>query len=177
MTRWHFDPDHTVAAFAVQHLTIAKVRGQFNQVSGTLTFDPGNPAATGLEVTIDVAGLYSGIKKRDVHLVSPDFFDAVNSPEISFRSTGCTMSGRRGRLSGELTIRGISHPVTLEIELTEPLKLPADFGGETTLGLSARTIINREDFGLVWNIPLGDGKILVGKEVEITLDGEADLEE
>jgi polyisoprenoid-binding protein YceI len=87
------------------------------------------------------------------------------------------MSGRSGRLSGELTIRGISHPVTLEIELTEPLKLPADFGGETTLGLSARTTINREDFGLVWNIPLGDGKILVGKEVEITLDGEADLEE
>ncbi|HSH12794.1 MAG TPA: YceI family protein [Desulfurivibrionaceae bacterium] len=177
MAKWHFDPDHTVAAFAVQHLALAKVRGQFNKVGGTLTFDPANPAGTGLEVAIDVSSLYSGIKKRDVHLVSPDFFDAVNHPEITFRSTGSAMTGRRGQLTGELTIRGVSRPVTLQIELTEPLKLPADFGGETTLGLSARATINREDFGILWNVPLGDGRMLVGKEVEITFDGEVDMEE
>jgi len=177
MAKWHFDPDHTVAAFGVQHLAIAKVRGQFNKVSGILTYDPANPAATGLEVTIDVASLYTGIRKRDVHLVSPDFFDAVNYPEITFSSTGCAMTGRTGRLTGDLTIRGITRPATLAIELTEPIKLPEDFGGETTLGLSARTVINREDFGIVWNMPLGDGNVLVGREVEITLDGEADLAE
>ncbi len=177
MAKWHFDPDHTVAAFAVQHLTIAKVRGQFNKISGTLTYDPAKPAETGLEVTIDVSSLYTGIKKRDVHLVSPDFFDAVNNPEITFRSTGCIMTGRRGQLTGELTIRGNTRPVTLEIELTEPLKLAADFGGETTIGLSARTVINREDFGLVWNVPLGNGQVMVGREAEISLDGEADMEE
>jgi len=177
MAKWHFDPDHTVAAFGVQHLGIAKVRGQFNKVSGTLTYDPNNPAATGLEVTIDVSSLYTGIRKRDIHLVSPDFFDAVNNPEITFRSTGCAMTGRSGQLTGDLTIRGTTHSATLAIELTEPIKLPEDFGGETTLGLSARTIINREDFGLAWNVSLGDGSVMVGREVEITLDGEADLEE
>lgn len=175
MANWHFDPDHTVAAFAVQHLTIAKVRGQFNQVSGSLRYDPARPDATGLEVTITVASLYSGIKKRDVHLVSPDFFDAVQHPEITFRSTACAMTGRRGQLSGDLTIRGVSRPVTLAIELSEPLRLPADFGGETSLGLAARTTIKRGEFGLDWNIPLGDGRMLVGEEVEITLDGEVDL--
>jgi polyisoprenoid-binding protein YceI len=177
MAEWHFDPDHTVAAFAVRHLTIAKVRGQFNKVSGTLTFDPANPAETGLEITVDVASLYTGIGKRDVHLFSPDFFDAVNHPEIIFRGTGSTMSGRRGVLSGELKIRGVGRPASLEIELSEALKLPADFGGETTLGLAARTTINREDFGLLWNLPLADGGVLVGTEVEITLDGEVDLAE
>jgi len=177
MAEWHFDPDHTVAAFAVHHMAIARVRGQFNKVSGTLTYDPADPNATGLELTVDVSSLYTGIGKRDVHLVSPDFFDAVNNPEIAFSSTGCAMSGRTGQLTGKLTIRDATRPVTLEIVLTEPLKLPEDFGGETTIGLSARTVINREDFGLVWNMPLGEGRLLVGTEVEIRLDGEADLVE
>lgn len=87
------------------------------------------------------------------------------------------MTGRGGQLTGELTIRGLSRPATMAIELTEPLRLPADFGGETTLGLSARTTINREDFGMVWNIPLSDEGGVVGREVEITLDGEMDMEE
>jgi len=172
---WHLDPDHTVAAFAVQHLTIAKVRGQFNKVSGILTFDPAKPAGTGLTVTIDVIGLYTGIKKRDIHLASPDFFDVLNQPTITFRSTDCAMAGRRGRLTGELTIRGTSRPIILEVQLTEPIKVPAELGGETTLGLAARTTINREDFGLNWNFPLGAGRLGIAKEVEITLDGEADL--
>lgn len=177
MAKWNFDPDHTVAAFAIRHLTIAKVRGQFNKIGGSLAYDPATGAITDLQVTIDVSSLHTGIKKRDIHLVSPDFFDAVKNPEIIFRSTGCAVTNNRGLINGELTVRGASRPVVLEVTLTGPVKLPADFGGETTIGLAARTTINREEFGLDWNVPLGDSRVMIAKEVEITLDGEADLEE
>jgi polyisoprenoid-binding protein YceI len=177
MANWTFDPDHTVAAFAIQHLTIAKVRGQFNKVGGFMSYDPATGVIHDLQVTIDISSLHTGIKKRDIHLVSPDFFDAVKNPEITFRSTGCEVTSNRGRISGELTIRGISRPVVLEVTVTGPVKLPADFGGETTIGLAARTTINREEFGLDWNVALDGGAVMIAKEVEITLDGEADLEE
>jgi polyisoprenoid-binding protein YceI len=177
MAKWNLDPDHTVAAFAIQHLTIAKVRGQFNKINGSLDYDQATGALTGLRVAIDLSSLHTGIKKRDIHLVSPDFFDAVKNPEITFRSTECAVTGNRGRIEGELTVRTVTRPVTLEVVISGPIKLPADFGGETTVGLAARAIINREDFGLDWNVPLADLGVMIASEVEITLDGEADLAE
>lgn len=177
MVTWRLDPDHTVATFSVLHLTIAKVRGQFNRVTGSLAYSPTSGAITDLQVTIEVASLHTGIRKRDVHLVSPDFFSAVENPEITFRSTACEVRENRGWITGDLTIRGITRPVALEVTLTGPLKLPADLGGETTLGLSARTIINREEFGLTWNVPLDNGAVMIAREVAITLDGEADRSE
>lgn len=177
MAKWNLDPDHTVAAFAIQHLGIAKVRGQFNKISGTLGYDQATGAITDLQMTIDLTSLHSGIRKRDIHLVSPDFFDAVKNPEITFRSTACAVTANRGRIDGELTVRTVSRPVTLAVTITGPIRLPADFGGETTVGLAARTTINREEFGLDWNVPLADGGLMIAREVEITLDGEADLAE
>ncbi|MFZ5796969.1 MAG: YceI family protein [Thermodesulfobacteriota bacterium] len=175
MQKWSIDPDHTVAAFCVRHLMIANVRGQFNRISGTVHFDPLNAIGLSLEAEIDVAGIYTGIGKRDDHLRSPDFFDAERLPTITFRSTGYEPTGKTtGRLAGRLTIHGIPREIILDVTLSGPVTAPAEIGGETTLALSARTSLNREDFGMTWNVPFGDGGVVVGREVEIHLDIEAD---
>jgi len=178
MAKWKIDPDHSVAAFAIRHLMLVSVRGQFNNVTGTITFDPKDPPASSVEASINMASITTGIRKRDDHLLSPDFFDAANHPAITFRSTGVEDKGsNRGKVKGDLTMRGITRPVVLDVEFFGPVKVPDDFGGETTIGFSARTKINRQDFDVKWNVPLADGGIMVGDEVEINLDIEADLEE
>jgi polyisoprenoid-binding protein YceI len=178
MAKWKIDPDHSVAAFAIRHLMLVSVRGQFSNVTGAITFDPKDPAASSVEASIEMASLTTGIRKRDDHLLSPDFFDAANHPTITFRSTGIEVKeNSRGKVKGDLTIHGITRPVILDVEFFGPVKVPEDFGGETTMGFSARTAINRQDFNVKWNVPLEGGGIMVGDEVEITLDVEADLEE
>ncbi|MCL7488899.1 MAG: YceI family protein [Desulfobulbaceae bacterium] len=176
MMKWNIDPDHSVAAFNVVHLTIARVRGQFNKLSGTLQFSSSDKSDLSLEVVIDAAGIYTGILQRDEHLSSPDFFDVATFPTIRFRSTDIETEGRnQAKLTGQLTIHGISRQVTLDAFFTGPVSSPEDLGGETAMGLSARTLINREDFGMTWNVPLPGGAVMVGREIEILLDIEADL--
>ncbi len=178
MAKWIIDPDHSVAAFAIRHLMVANVRGQFNNVTGTIEFDPKRPGNSSVTASIEVASLTTGIRKRDDHVLSPDFFDAEKFPEITFRSTKIEITGdNTGKVEGDLTIRGITHPATLSVEFFGPVKVPEDFGGETTIGFSAQTRINREDFNVMWNVPLEGGGVMVGNEVEIALDVEADLEE
>jgi polyisoprenoid-binding protein YceI len=178
MTTWNIDPDHAVAAFKVRHLMIANVRGQFNAIHGTVHFNPEDPGSLALEARVEVAGIYTGIRKRDEHLRSPDFFDADTFPDIFFHSTEFTsLKENRGRLAGELIIHGITRPVTLETLISGPVRSPAEIGGETTLGLAAATAINRYDFGMTWNIPLSAAELAIGREIEILLDIEADLEE
>ena len=173
MAKWIIDPDHSVAAFSVRHLTVAVVHGQFNSISGTVSFDPQNPASLSLEAAIDVAGLYTGISKRDEHLRSPDFFDLARFPAITFRSTG--FAGGTGKLTGQVTLHGSTRQVILETTISGPVRSPEEIGGETTIGISARTVLNREDFGMTWNLPLAGGGVAVGKEIEISLEIEADL--
>lgn len=178
MTKWTIDPDHSVAAFRVRHLMIADVRGQFNKISGTVHFDPADPAGLSMEAVIDVAGIYTGIGKRDEHLRSPDFFDAEKIPAITFRSSGFDFAGgHQGRLAGQLTVHGITRLVTLDVTFSGPVTGPVEIGGETSLGLSARTLLNREDFGMTWNVPFGDGGVVVGREIDVYLEIEADLAE
>lgn len=176
MARWIIDPDHSVAAFSVRHLMIARVHGQFNRLAGTMLFDNEKQSGFSLELIIDAAGIYTGIAKRDDHLRSPDFFDVAKFPTLTFRSTGFeARENYQALVTGDLTIHGVARAVKLEAEFSGPVKTPEDLGGEMTIGLSAATTINREDFGIVWNVPLqGDG-VMVGRDIDISLEIEADL--
>jgi polyisoprenoid-binding protein YceI len=176
MAQWTIDPDHSVAAFVVSHFMVCDVHGQFNKVSGSISFDPAAPENASLEVTIEVAGVYTGIQKRDDHLRSPDFFDAAAYPVMTFTSTGVKgRGGDRYTVTGNLTIRGVTRQVVLEAESRGPVKSP--FGGETTIGFTATTAIDRTDYGVSWNEIMEGGGVVAGKLVSITLNVEADMVE
>ncbi|MDW7774535.1 MAG: YceI family protein [Desulfobulbaceae bacterium] len=177
MKTWRIDPDHSVAAFTVRHLTVAKVHGQFNTISGMVNYDSADQAGFSLEAVIDTAGIYTGINKRDDHLRSPDFFDVTKFPAITFHSTGfAAREDNRGNITGQLTVHGITRQVILDAAISGPVKSPEEIGGEMTIGISARTMINREDFGITWNVPLAGGGVMIGRTIEIFLEIEADLE-
>ena len=176
MAQWAIDPDHSVAAFVVSHMMICDVHGQFNKVSGSIRFDPAEPEKASLEVTIGVAGVYTGIQKRDDHLRSPDFFDAAVYPVMTFTSTRVESRGKnRYTVTGDLTIRGVTRPVILEAEARGPVKSP--FGDETTIGFTATTAIDRTEFGVSWNEMMEGGGVVAGNRVAITLNVEADMVE
>jgi polyisoprenoid-binding protein YceI len=158
-------------------MMVAHVRGQFNKLSGSAQFDRADHSTFSLDVSVDTTGLYTGISQRDEHLSSPDFFDVAAHPAITFKSTGFKAAGEGGTLTGDLTIHGTTKSVTLNVSFSGPLVGPEDFGGETVLGIAATATINREDFGMAWNVPMDDGGVMVGKEIEIELNIEADLAE
>lgn len=173
MAKWKIDPDHSVAAFIVRHMMIADVRGQFNRISGTIHFYPDDLPRSSVEAIIDADGIYTGIMKRDEHLRSPDFLDVAKHPQIIFRSSKVESSeGSRLKVTGDLSLRGITKTVVLDAEFSGIEKSP---DGDTSIGFSATTVINREDYGLLWNDILESGGVMVGKEVRIILDVEADL--
>ncbi len=173
MAKWVIDSDHTVAAFAVSHFMVADVHGQFNKITGFILFDPPDMTHLSMEVTLEVAGIYTGIKKRDDHLRSADFFDEEKCPNITFKSAAVKKTGFNSfKVTGDLTIHGITKPVTFDVEYSGPVKSPY---GETSIGFTATTEIDREDFGMTWNVPMGNEGFIVGKEVRLTLDMEADL--
>lgn len=178
MATWTIDTDHSVAAFSVSHMTVANVRGQFNHVTGSVEFNQADPVLSSVAAEIDVASITTGIRKRDDHLLSADFFDAGKYPKITFKSTRVEPSGgNRSMISGDLTIHGVTRPVTMDAEYFGPVKSPEDLGGETTIGFSASLTVNRQDFGVKWNVPLEEGALMVGNDVLINLDIEADLVE
>lgn len=173
MAKWVIDSDHSVAGFTVKHFMIANVRGQFNNITGTIQFDPADVAHSSVQAVIDVSGIYTGIQKRDDHIRSPDFLDVAKHPEIIFKSVKVEgVGGNRFRVTGDLTILGITRPVVLDAEYVGPIKSPY---GETSIGFAAATKINREDYGIKWNEAMEGGGVIVGKDVEITVDVEADL--
>jgi polyisoprenoid-binding protein YceI len=168
-TTWNIDPVHSVAEFKVKHMMISNVKGQFAHVSGVLELDADDVTKSRVEASIDGASLNTRDPQRDAHLKSADFFHVENHPTLTFKSTGIKQTAD-GELSvaGDLTIRGVTHNVVFKVEgPTPPAKDP---WGNTRLGLSATTKINRKDFGLSWNAALETGGILVGDEVTITLD-------
>ena len=175
MAKWIIDADHSCAAFAVRHMGLARVRGQFTRMSGAI-FDPADRLRTSVDVEIDVGSVNTGIKARDEHLLTADFFDHAKYPAISFKSTKVEfLDEKRCRVSGNLTIHGATRPVTFDGEYAGPRGNP--YGDETSVGFSGSTTVNREDFGMMWGSELMEGGGLVaGKEVEIFLDVEADLE-
>ena len=168
-TLWNIDPVHSAAQFKVKHMMISNVKGEFTSVKGSLQFDPDNPGKSQVEAEIDAATINTRDAQRDAHLKSVDFFDVEKFPTLSFRSTNVSKKAD-GELAvaGELAIHGVTRKVTFAVEgPSDPTKDP---WGNTRLGLSATTRINRKDFGLTWNAALETGGILVGDEVTITLD-------
>jgi polyisoprenoid-binding protein YceI len=176
MAKWVIDPDHSVAAFSIRHMMIANVRGQFNKITGNVYYDPPNIAASSVEMTIDVSSLVTGIQKRDEHLKSPDFFDAKKYPVITFKSTKIEhLGGSRAKVIGNLSIHGVSRTVILEVEYSGPVKDPFESG--MSMGFTAETLINKEDYGIKWNYPMEGSGVVVWKDAHINIDIEADLAE
>lgn len=168
-TTWNLDPVHSVAEFKVKHMMISNVKGQFTGITGVLKFDENDVANASIEASIDATSINTRDAQRDAHLKSADFFDVEKFPALTFRSTRVEPTGD-GELAvtGDLTIHGVSREVVFKVEgPTAPGKDP---WGNTRVGLSAVTKINRKDFGLTWNAALETGGILVGEEVTITLD-------
>ncbi len=168
---YSIDPTHTVIHFSVRHLMVSNVRGEFTKTSGTITFDPSNPTASSVEATIDVDSLHTRDAQRDGHLKSADFFDIEKFPTITFKSTSIVPGGNGGEVTGELTIHGVTHPITLEVEGPAPeIKDP---WGLHRIGGSATGKLSRKEFGLTWNAALETGGVMVGDEVKITIEFEA----
>lgn len=168
---WGFDIAHSSVNFWVRHLMVSKVHGRFTKWSGSFEFDEANPAASHVDVQIDAASIDTKEPQRDGHLRSPDFLAVEKHPNITFHSTGVESSSGEGyRLKGDLTIRGVTKPVLLEVEYAGRVKDP--WGGERA-GFTAKTSINRKDFGLSWNQALEAGGVVVGDKVEISIEVEA----
>jgi polyisoprenoid-binding protein YceI len=167
---WTFDTAHSGIGFAVRHLMISKVRGSFDKWTGTLQYDESDPTSTQIDVRVEAASINTKEDKRDAHLRSPDFFDVESHPELRFKSTLVRQDGDDYVVAGELTIRGVTRAVELTVERLGSGRDP--WGGERA-GFSAKTSINRKDFGLTWNQALETGGVLVGEKIEITLDVEA----
>ena len=168
---WQIDPVHTTVDFAVKHLMISTVRGTFGAVAGTIVLDEENPAASYVTAEIGAASIDTRQEQRDAHLRSPDFFDVEKFPAITFRSTRVEgLGGGRFDVAGDLTIRGVTRPVVLEV--TDEGRGGDPWGGRRA-GFSASTKIDRRDFGLTWNQALETGGVLVGNDVRISLEVQA----
>jgi len=166
---WTLDPAHTVIGASVRHLMAAKVRGQFKAFSGTISMGD-TPEESSVQVTIDAASIDTGVEDRDNHLRSADFLDVENHPTLEFVSTGIRRSGDNYEMEGELTMRGVTQPVTLDVSY---LGLMTDPWGNDKALFSASGTINREDWGLTWNQALEAGGWLVGKNIDIELEVQA----
>jgi polyisoprenoid-binding protein YceI len=179
MTKWTFEPGHTAAEFRARHMMVTWVRGHFKNVKGTMEFDPDDPSRSLVRVVMDVSQLWTGEPDRDAHLKSADFLDAVNHPQILFKSSTVEQDGANHyKLAGDLTIRGVTRPVMLDVLYLGQWQTPywedgVDKGPITRAGFHATTRINRHDFGVSWNSMLDRGGIVVGNDVFIELDVEA----
>lgn len=172
MATWKFDPTHSFANFSARHMMITTVRGQIPVVSGEINYDPANPAASSVWAELNAAAISTGLNDRDNHLKSPDFLDVANFPTITFKSTNVQIvKDGEAKITGDLTIRGNTRSVSFDAELIGLEKNP--FAGTETVGFSGALKINREDWGLVWNVALETGGWLVGKDIKIELDVEA----
>jgi polyisoprenoid-binding protein YceI len=164
------DPAHATAGFKVRHLMVANVRGEFSSVTGTVIIDAENPANSRVEAKIDATTIHTRDAQRDAHLKSADFLDVEKYPAITFVSKKVAGADGDWKLTGDLTIHGVTREVVLDVEGPEPeVKDP---WGNVKSGVTASTKINRKDFGLVWNVALETGGVLVGDEVQIHIEAE-----
>jgi polyisoprenoid-binding protein YceI len=169
VTTWNIDPVHSNAQFKVKHMMISNVKGEFTAITGSLKLYGEDVTRSQLEASIDAASINTRDAQRDAHLKSADFFDVEKFPALTFKATRASKKGEKEfSVSGDLTIHGVTRSAVFVVEeLSAPAKDP---WGNTRIGLSATTRINRKDFGLTWNTALETGGILVGDDVTITLD-------
>ena len=168
---WTIDPAHTLVEFSGKHMMFTTVKGRFRDVHGTITLDEADHARSSVQVEIQAGSLDSGVEQRDAHLKSADFLDVENSQTITFRSTRVLPIGaRQARVFGDLTIRGTTREVELDVAYegmgTNPM-------GKEVVGFSATTEINRRDYGLNWNVALEAGGFLVSDRIKIQLEVQA----
>jgi len=170
--RWQIDPGHTELAFIGRHFMLTRVRGRFTGLSGAIEVAevPGDSTA---EVTIDMTSVESGNEARDEHLRSADFFDVAHHPTATFSARARGWQGARGVLAGELTLRGVTRPVTLQAEYLG--YTPDPWGGHRAVFTAAGTIA-REDWGLTWNLPLDGGGLVVSSQIRVEIELEAVLQ-
>ena len=169
---YDIDSSHSQVGFRVKHL-VGKVPGRFTKFSGTIDFTPGKPESWKVDAAIDPASINTDNDKRDGHLKSPDFFDAAKFPAMSFKSTKVTdVKGDSAKLLGNLTMHGVTKPVVLDLEIGGTTKDP---WGNQKAGFSAKGKVNRKDFGIIWNKTLDAGGLMLGEEVEVTIDVEAQV--
>ena len=167
---YEIDASHSSVQFSVRHMMISNVHGGFPKLSGKVVGDPANPTATTVEATIEAASVDTRNEKRDEHLRGADFLDVAKFPAIAFKSTKVEKAGESWKLHGDLTLHGVTKPVVLDVtNVTAPMKDP---WGNTRVGATATTKINRRDYGIVFNKTLDGGGVLVGDEISITIDVE-----
>lgn len=173
MTRekWEIDSGHSGIHFSVRHLVVAKVRGKFTRWTGALTADEGGLERATVDVVIDASSIDTGVADRDAHLKSADFFDTAKFPEITFTSRSSEPAGKGLlRVAGDLTLHGVSRPVVLDVEFAGRTMDP---WGNERAGFTARTSVDRKEFGLTWNQALETGGVMVGERVDIEIEIEA----
>jgi polyisoprenoid-binding protein YceI len=170
---WVIDPTHTEVGFSVRHLAISKVKGKFEQFAGTFVTAE-NPLESKVEATVEVASINTNQADRDGHLRTNDFFAVEEFPQFTFQSTGIRQEGGNFLVDGDLTLRGVTKPVTFDFEFGG---FGQDAYGNYKAGFTASTKVKREDFGIQWNAPLETGGLLLGSDVTITLDVQAVLQQ
>ena len=168
---WQIDPDHSNFQFKIRHLTVSNVKGVFSKSKGVVTIDDGDITRLKVNLAIDSASVDTNHGKRDDHLRSADFFDVAQFPAITFVSRKVTQSGPdRLKVTGDLTIKGVTKEVTVDLE--GPTSAVKDPGGNFRRGATGTAKINRKDFGITWNKVLDTGGLVVGDEVDISVDVE-----
>ena len=170
---YKIDGSHSKAGFAVKHLMVSTVRGDFSKVSGTIVYDEKNPAATKVNATIDVTAVNTNEPKRDEHLKGPDFFEVENHPKLTFTSTSVEPKGDDYVVTGDLSIKGTTKSVVLDLEFNG---VHPDPWGGTRAGFSAETEISRKEFGVDFEIPMDGGGVVVGDKIKVLLEVEAVLQ-
>jgi polyisoprenoid-binding protein YceI len=168
---WDIDPAHSEVGFSVRHMMVSKVRGRFGAFEGQITTGEDHLASS-VSATVDLASIDTNEETRDNHLRSPDFLDVDNYKTMSFTSTAVKPEGEGYLVEGELSLHGVTRPVTLDLE---PNGFGPDAFGGTRAGFSATTEINRKDFGITFQMPLDGGGVVVGDKIQITLEIEAVL--
>jgi len=161
------DASHTRLGFSARHAMVTTVRGQFGDFDGTAHADSENPAASSVALTIRAASVSTGTADRDGHLTSGDFFDVENHPQITFTSTSVERDGTEWTITGDLTIKGVTKPVTIPFEETGTAVDPY---GNTRVGFEGATTINRKDWDLTWNAALETGGVLVSEKIKLEFD-------
>jgi polyisoprenoid-binding protein YceI len=166
---FEIDPAHTSAEFAVRHLMVSKVRGHLGKVTGMINLDETDPTKSSVDATIDATGIDTREPKRDMHLKGPDFLDVSKYPTITFKSKKITrLSDTKFQVTGDLTLHGVTKEVVLDVEGSpKPFNDPM---GNLRLGGAVATRLNRKDFGIAWNKALDGGGVVVGDDVDVTID-------
>jgi polyisoprenoid-binding protein YceI len=165
---WEIDPAHSLATFTVKHMMFTTVRGQFKVLSGHVHIDEQNPNNSWVDAQVDASSVDTRDERRDGHLKSPDFFDVQNNPTLTFKSNKVEhVGGNEYKVYGDLTMRGVSKPVVFNAEYNGQGKSPY---GIQVAGLSAKTKVNRKEWGLNWNQALESGGVLVSDQVTIEID-------